>query len=384
MPRFAFIDTPAALQQFLDGIASANSIALDTEFIREKTYYPRLCLVQLAAAGEIACIDPLALEDLGPLWKRLADPETVVLLHAGRQDLEVIFQASGSIPARVFDTQIAAALCGYGDQTGYATLVRDIVGVDLDKSMTRADWAHRPLSQDALEYAADDVRHLHVLQEHLAQRLEQLGRTDWLAPELEALVEPSQYRPEPANAWRRIRAAAKLKPKEVAILRALAEWREHEAMRVDRPRQWLLKDDTLVFIAQRPPKNLAALISVRGVEEGFASRNGETLLKIIEAARGAPPPDDLPQMRERLTAAEEALTDLLMAALKAIATANELAPASIANRKEIERLVRGDRNLDILKGWRRAAAGLKLVDVLEGRLGMMARDGGVAFVSGSD
>lgn len=384
MPRFAFIDTPAALQQYLDDTLSARVIALDTEFIREKTYYPRLCLIQVAANEQIACIDPLVLDDLEPLWQRLADPETLVLLHAGRQDLEVIFQASGKIPAPVFDTQIAAALCGYGDQTGYAALVRDIAGVELDKSMTRADWARRPLPSDALEYAADDVRYLHALHAHLSERLEKLGRSGWLAPELEALTEPSQYAPDPAGAWRRIRAAAKMKPKEVAILRALAEWREREAMRVDRPRQWLLKDDVLIFIAQRPPKNLAALIAVRGVEEGFVSRHGEALLALIEAARETPPPPDLPQMRERLTTTEEVQTDLLMAALRAIAAENELAPASIANRREIERLVRGDRDLDVLRGWRLAAAGTRLVDILEGRLAMIATPGGVRFAAVND
>ena len=380
MSRFAFIDTTAGLAQYLDDIASASTIALDTEFIREKTYFPRLCLVQLAANDQVACIDPLVLDDLSPLWKRLADPATQVLLHAGRQDLEVIFQASGGIPASVFDTQVAASLCGYGDQTGYAALVRDILGVELDKSMTRADWSRRPLSADALEYAADDVRYLHALHAHLVERLAARGRSEWLAPELESLTEPSQYNPDPAGAWRRIRAATKLRPREAAVLRALAEWREREAMRVDRPRQWLLKDDVLVFIAQRPPQNLAALLAVRGVEEGFASRHGEALLALVESARKAEPPQDLPQLRERLTPVEEAHADLLMAALKAIAAENELAAASIANRKEIEALVRGDRDLGLLRGWRRAAAGLKLIDILEGRLGMIATSAGIGFL----
>ncbi len=383
MPQFAFIDTAPALRAFLDDTATANVVALDTEFIREKTYYPRLCLLQVAADERIACIDPLVLQeaDLAPLWNRLAGPGTLVLLHAGRQDLEVIFQASGRIPASVFDTQIAAALCGHGDQVGYATLVRDILGIEVDKSMTRADWSRRPLPNEALEYAADDVRYLHALYTHFDTRLEGLGRRAWLQPEVAALVAPSQYEPDPANAWRRIRAAAKMKPKEVAVLRALAEWREREAMRVDRPRQWLLKDDALVFIAQRPPKNVAALIAVRGVEEGFASRHGETLLSLIETARQAQPPSDLPQMRERLTPAEEAQTDLLMAALKAIAAENELAPASISSRKEIERLVRGDRDIDLLRGWRLAAAGARLLDVLEARAALMAAHDGVQLVT---
>lgn len=379
--RFSFIDTPDALSQFLDETADARVLALDTEFIREKTYYPRLCLVQVAAGERIACIDPLVIEDLGPLWRRLADPDTLVLLHAGRQDIEVMYQACKVIPAPVFDTQIAAALCGYADQTGYAALVRDVLGVELDKSMTRADWSRRPLPAEALDYAADDVRYLHAVYEHLLERLRALGREDWLAPEFEALTHPAQYEVDPAEAWRRIRAAARMKPREVAVLRALAEWRENEAMRADRPRQWILKDDVLIFMAQRPPKNMAALLNVRGVEEGFAARHGEKLLAAIEAARDAAPPENLPEMRERLTPAQEAHADLLMAALKAIAADNDLAPASIANRKEIERLVRGDRNLDVLRGWRKAAAGSKLLDVLQGRVALMTAPEGVRFLS---
>lgn len=380
MSQFTFIDTPDALAAFLDTIPPGGTIALDTEFMRERTYYAQLCLVQVAVNDTIACIDPLALKDLDAFWARLADPDTSILLHAGRQDLEVIFQACGKIPAPVFDTQLAAALCGFGDQVGYANLVKDVLGITLDKSMTRADWSRRPLSSEALAYAADDVRHLHALHDHLVTRLRSLGRESWLQPELDALVEPEQYKPDPADAWRRIRAAAKLKPREVSVLRALAEWREREAIRVDRPRKWLLKDDVLVFLSQRPPRDLAALMAVRGIEEGFASRHGETILKIIAQAGQAEPPADLPRMKERLTPTQEAQADLLMAALKAIAASNELAAASIANRKEIEQLVRGKHDIDLLRGWRRKAAGETLLGVLEGRTALLASGEGLQFV----
>lgn len=379
---FTFIDTPGALQDFLDDVPSGETIALDTEFMRERTYYAQLCLVQIAAGDRIACIDPLAIDDLGALWDRLADPGTLVLLHAGRQDIEVIFQACGKVPAPVFDTQLAAALCGYGDQVGYANLVKDVLGASVDKSMTRADWSRRPLSRDALDYAAEDVRHLHALHAHLVDRLRALGRESWLEPEFEALTDAAQYEPDAAAAWRRIRAAAKLKPREVAILAALAEWREREAIRANRPRKWLLKDDVLVFMAQRPPRNLGELMAVRGVEEGFASRHGEALLNVMQAARQAEPPAGLPTMRDRLTPVQEARADLLMAALKAIAARNELAAASIANRKEIERLVRGDRDIDLLRGWRRKAAGETLLDVDEGRVALLAGTEGIRFVAG--
>lgn len=383
MASFEFIDTPGALHRFLERSATAHSIALDTEFIREKTYYAKLCLVQIAAGEHIACIDPLAIENLEPLWERLESPETLVLLHAGRQDLEVIFQASGRIPEPVFDTQIAAALCGYGDQTGYGALVKTVLDIELDKSMSRADWARRPLPADALDYAADDVRHLHALHEHLVARLAALGRESWLAPELAGLTNPAHYSPDPAEAWRRIRGTARLKPKEIAILKSLAEWREQEAMRLDRPRQWLLKDDTLVFLAQRPPRNTAELAAVRGIDERFVGHNGEALVHLIAHARNSVPPEDLPVDKPRLTPAQEAQTDLLMAALRAIAEENSLAPASIANRKELERLVRGERELDVLSGWRRAAAGERLLDIAEGRIAISASSDGLRFLPAS-
>lgn len=380
MSRFLFINTADALNAFLADTSDAGLIGLDTEFMREKTYYPKLCLIQVNIKGSIACIDPLALEDLAPLWERLEDPGTLVLLHAGRQDLEVIFQASGRIPAPVFDTQIAAALCGYGEQTGYGALVRDVLGVELDKSMSRADWARRPLPGAALDYAADDVAHLHALHEHLVERLRALGRETWLIPELEALTDPAQYAPDPSESWRRIRGAARLKPKQISVLRALAEWREQEAMRVDRPRQWLLKDETLLFLSQRPPRNTAELASVRGVDERFVGRNGEALVHLIERAREQEPPANLPVDKVRLTPAQEAQADLLMAALRSLAEDSALAPASIANRKELERLVRGERELDVLRGWRKAAAGERLLAVAEGHLGLLATPEGIRFL----
>lgn len=380
MAAFEFIDTPGALHRFLERTADERVFALDTEFIREKTFYAKLCLVQVRAGEHIACVDPLAIENLEPLWERLEAPETLILLHAGRQDLEVIFQASGRIPEPVFDTQIAAALCGYGDQVGYAALVRTVLGIDLDKSMTRADWARRPLPPDALDYAAEDVRYLHELHDHLVERLRELGRENWLAPELASLTDPANYSPDAGDAWRRIRGAARLKPKEVAILKALAEWREQEAIRLDRPRQWLLKDDTLIFLAQRPPRNMAELAAVRGIDERFVGRNGEALIHLIEHAKNAAPPEDLPVDKPRLTPGQEAQTDLLMAALRAIAEDAALAPASIASRKDLERLVRGERDLDLLHGWRLAAAGERLLAVIEGRLALAATPEGLRFL----
>lgn len=379
MGRFTFIDTESQLAAFCKQAASASILAVDTEFMRERTYYPRLCLLQVATPEHIACIDPLALGSLAPLWKLFENPECVKILHAARQDIEVIYQASGAILAPVFDTQVAAALCGYGDQIGYANLVEEILGVQLDKSMTRTDWSRRPLPQDALEYAADDVRHLFDVQKHLVKRLEDHGRLEWLEPEMLSLLDKQQYEPDSSQAWRRVKGVQRLKPRQVARLQKLAEWREEEAMRADRPRQWIIKDEALVFMSQRPPRTKEEIAGVRGVEEKTARKFADTILEALQAGEKADPPTDLPGRKHKLDPGQEAQLDMLMAALRKLAADAELAPASIASRKDLEKLVRGDMDTPVLKGWRKAAAGDRLLDVLAGRISLRATGDELSF-----
>lgn len=379
MSRFTLIETSSALRDFLELARPAERIMLDTEFIREKTYYPKLCLIQLAADEHIACIDPLKVDDLQLLWDFLAEPTRTKVFHAGRQDMEIIRQAGDLLPMPVFDTQVAAALCGYGDQVGYANLVKEILGIELDKSMTRTDWSTRPLSMDALDYAADDVRYLGEVERHLRERLEELNRLHWLEPEMASLTDPATYEVDPSNAWRRIRGARRLKPKQVSVLQALAAWREEEAMKRDRPRKWILKDDAMVFMAQRPPNSIAAIAAVRGIEDRFVERNGEALLQLIESAKDREPPADLPVDKERLSPTQDAQVDVLMGVLRNAAAEAELSPASLGTRKDLERLVRGETSLDILKGWRRAAVGDLLLEVLSGKVGLRCRENGLVI-----
>ena len=372
MARHLLIDTTQKLHDFIDRTGHAGRLGIDTEFMREKTYYPKLCLVQLATEDQIACIDPLAIPDLSELWDWITDPSMLKVLHSGRQDLEVVFQASGRILAPVFDTQIAAALCGHGDQVGYANLVQERLGIELDKSMTRTDWSRRPLPQEALDYAAEDVRHLFTLQDQLVETLDQRGRLGWLEPEFDALLDESNYRVDTSCAWRRVKGSQRLKPRQLARLAAMADWRETEAMRLDRPRQWLVKDDALVFMAQRPPKSVDDIAKVRSVDDKTAQRHGEAILKAIESGENAEPPSDSGSMKTRLTAAEDAQLDLLMAVLKKTAAEIELSSASLSSRKELEKLVRGERDTPVLKGWRKAAVGDLLLDVLEGKVALRA------------
>ncbi|MGM0671585.1 MAG: ribonuclease D, partial [Pseudomonadota bacterium] len=225
MHDHGLIETPEALRGFLDTIAGTDWIALDTEFMREKTYYPRLCLIQLATLDQIACVDPLKL-DIHLLEPLLFDAGVTKVFHSASQDLEVLYRELGRVPTPVFDTQIAASMLGYGEQVGYANLVKAVLDRDLDKSQTRTDWSRRPLSEQQIRYAADDVRFLATVFMRLLHELESHERMHWLRPEMEALSNPALYEPDPENAWKRVSGAKRLKPRERGVLKAVAAWRE--------------------------------------------------------------------------------------------------------------------------------------------------------------
>ena len=361
---FQYIDTPAALETLCAKLKGQPWIAVDTEFMRERTYYPELCLVQVATDEVVACIDPLALPSLKPLLEVMLDPNTVKVLHAARQDLEIFYNLAGRVPAPVFDTQVVARFLGLPDQAGYGAVVQTLLGITLDKSHARTDWMRRPLPPAALEYAADDVRHLRNLYKKLQTELASRGRTSWAEPELKALSDEKLYKPDPENAWQRIRSIQRMKPKAATLARPLAAWRERTAIAENRPRQWVLKDEALMDLAKQQPADLASLAAVRGVGDGLAKRHGAELLKILGDSAGKAPE------RERaptaLTARQDALVDALYAVLRLKAAAGDVSPASLANRAELERLVRGERDLEIVKDWRLAMAGQALLDFLGG------------------
>lgn len=369
----AVITDNEGLQDFVARIRRDAWVAVDTEFMRERTYYPKLCLIQLATASELACVDPLAIADLSPLTALWADETVTKVFHAASQDLEVLLQDSGEIPRPVFDTQIAATLLGYPDQVGYARLVAEQLEVSLDKSHTRADWSKRPLSDQELGYAADDVRYLARLYPALDADLRRRGRRDWLDAEFRGLVEPARYRPDPDAAWRRVRGGQRLRPAQRRVLAQLAAWREREAMAADRPRGWILKDDALLALAQKRPRDRAGLERVRGLPDALKKRHGERLLELIARAPDQPAPAGLEEPPQTpLPADRQPLVDLLMAGLRERAAVEDIAVAALASRKELERLVGGERDLPVLSGWRRQAAGQALLDLLEGRRALRA------------
>ncbi|HEV7164610.1 MAG TPA: ribonuclease D [Gammaproteobacteria bacterium] len=372
--EYQYIDTPAALAELCSRLQGQAWIAVDTEFMRERTYYPELCLVQVATDDLVACIDPLALPSLEPLLAVFLDARTVKVLHAARQDLEIFFHMAGRVPAPVFDTQVAARFLGLPDQAGYGAVVQSMLGITLDKSHARTDWARRPLSAAALDYAADDVRHLRNLYHKILADLAARDRASWVEPELKALVDEKLYRPDPDNAWHRVRGVQRLKPKTLTLMKSLAAWRERTAMSENRPRQWILKDESMMDLARQLPSDLESLAAVRGVGDSLAKRHGTELLKMLKADGEASAEERHPR-ETPLKPEQEALVDALNALLRINAAKGDVSAASLANRAELEKLVRGERELPLLKDWRLEMAGRQLLEFLEGRHVLSAAGG---------
>jgi ribonuclease D len=342
-------------------LAGAEAIALDTEFLRERTYRAELCLLQIADTNHAVCIDPLALGDLRPLAPALA-AGPVKVMHASRQDIEVLMPATG-LTQPVFDTQIAAALAGLPAQIGYAELVRRMLGVVLGKAHTRTDWSHRPLTAEQIAYALDDVRYLPPLEERLTAELARLGRSAWLAEELAALNDPGTYTVEPDAAWQRVRGLHGLDAARARLARELAAWRERRAIERNRPRGWILDDASLREIVLTVPRSLRALGAVRGLPAGVVKHCGE---QILERIRAADLPNELPpvNLRGRPDPAKAAVLKQLSAIHRDVAADLALSPEVLATRRDLERLADGQRDVPLLRGWRRAILGERLLAAL--------------------
>ncbi len=359
----AFIDTPEALARFVDTLGQPPKLALDTEFARDRTYFPRLCLVQIATTEYIGLIDALAIDDLSQLTKLWANPATTIVLHAAAQDLEVLLHRTGVLPAQLFDTQIAAALAGHDAQTGYATLVKAELGLTLAKSHTRTDWQKRPLAPGALDYAADDVRYLLALYTHLSDAIRATGREQWLVEDCERQNDAERYRPQPDQALRFVRGLDGLNPETVAVAARLAAWRERTAMSSDRPRRWILADKTLVEIAERQPADMAALEAVDSLSKRTRERHAKAL---IHAIHGHDQPEAIhtPEPAPRLTAAERQRVKKGMRILRQMAETLELPSATLGARADVEALVRGRRDTKLENGWRADVVGRPIAEAI--------------------
>ncbi len=357
-------------------------VAFDAEFMRERTYYARLCLAQIATPDQCFVIDPVAIEDLGPLFDLLNDASVQKVVHAGSQDLEIVFQRTGRVPAPVFDTQLAAAVAGFPLQVSYAALAQELLGETLPKSHRYSDWCRRPLLKEQLDYAEDDVRHLIPLYEELTRRLESKGRLEWIRSDLERLSDPSAYEVDERRSYLRVKGRSRLDRRGLGVLREIAAWREQEARRRDVPRKWVLQDESLIEVARRRPSTRDELEGVRGLSERLRSSAAERLLGAVRI--GVTLPDDELPRREQGTAErhDAAVVDLLSAVLRSVARKHGVAVQSLATRDEVERLAAGEREgLPLLEGWRREHAGDELLAVLEGRRTVRVDSGGITVES---
>lgn len=361
------------LAALCDRLRTETFVTVDTEFMRERTYWPELCLVQLASDAEVALVDTLAPGlDLAPLGALLADPAVTKVFHAARQDVEIFLLKFDAVPAPLFDTQVAAMVAGYGDQVSYDGLCRSLAGAQIDKAHRFSDWSARPLSAAQMAYAAADVTHLRRIYRALDEKLRREGRLAWVAEEMAALTDPATYRQDPEAAWERLRPRTGNR-RFLGVLRALAAWREREAQRINIPRQRLVKDETLLEIAATMPETVPDLARARGISEGFAKgRSGTGLLAAVTAAK-ALPDDALPEAPKDRAGppASPALVALLKVLLAAKSEEHHVAPKLLASSEDLDRLAAGDgAEVPALHGWRRDVFGEAALALKAGRLAL--------------
>jgi ribonuclease D len=373
------ITRTAELEQIVERLSRQDFVAVDTEFMRENTYWPDLCLIQIASTDEAAAIDPKADVDLSPLLSLLVENEEVLkVFHAGGQDLEIIHNLTGKVPHPLFDTQIAAMALGHGEQVGYSNLIESMLGHSIDKGARFTDWSRRPLDKRQIDYAIADVTHLANVFPKLLNRLRKTGRGGWLDEEMERLADPSSFAFEPEDAWKRLKLPSR-NPAVLGRLKALAAWRETEARSKNLPRGRIVKDDTLGELAAHPPKTQDDLSRVRGLSAGWKTNEiGVRLMAALETAKPLDPnemPDREPR-RPGLTKEGALVADLLKLLLKIRAKEAGVAPRLIARSDELEALAAGVRNgLNILQGWRFEEFGRDAVDLVEGRLAFGIENG---------
>jgi ribonuclease D len=370
MTTIQYINTAEKLKALCENIQKAPWLALDTEFLREKTYYPKFCLLQIATPDWVACVDPIALPDLGELFEAIYDPAIVKVFHSCHQDLEIFYQLTGKVPGPLFDTQVAAPLLGYQDNPGYAMLVSSLLNVNLNKAHTRADWSKRPLSEAEIQYAADDVIYLCQIYQIMLQKLEALGRAGWLKQDFAELENPSNYQVLPKQAWLKIRGKNKLTGKQLAIVQALAEWRETTAQAENRPKTWLLRDELVFDMAKLQPETVAELAAIRSINERTVSRYGRQLCELIAAAKkNEPKPLQQKDRAAKKSQQHEAILDIFTALVRIRAEENSLNPTILATRKDLEVLLfNEEEDCPLLHGWRYSMAGKELVGLLKGEL----------------
>ncbi len=367
------ITTTFQLSQFCKSLKGVEYVTVDTEFMRERTYWPKLCLVQLGGPKEAVAVDALAEGiDLRPLYDLLADPKILKVFHAARQDIEIFFNATGKVPAPMFDTQVAAMVCGFGEAASYETLASQLAKAKIDKSSRFTDWARRPLTDKQVAYALGDVTHLRKVYEALKKLLEKSGRSDWVREDMAVLTDPATYAVDPYELWKRLKLRAN-KPIVRAMARELVAWRELEAQRLDVPRGRVMKDETLMEVAHHMPLSADELSRTRGLSQGYAdSRQGEEILAAVRRVKDMPP-DSYPSAETRRTVPNGAgaVLDLLRVLLKQVSEEKGVASKLVASADDLEAIaVEDEPDVKVLQGWRRELFGNDALALKRGELAL--------------
>ncbi len=365
---FEVINTTQDLEAFVGKISETKWLAIDTEFLREKTYYAKLCLVQVEADGHRACIDPLAIEDLSAFAELMHNPDITKVLHAAHQDLEILLQITGKMPAPIFDTQTAASVLGIGDQMGYARLVESMLGVSLAKTQSRTDWAKRPLRDVQLEYAIDDVRYLAQIYPLMIEQLESQNRLNWLDNDFAKATNPQTYAMNSEERWKKVKGNQVLKRPQLAVLKELAAWREERAEQSDRPRKWILSDDILLDMARQQPSTAADIKEIRGINPDRSQKHHDTWLELIKKGK-AIPEAEWPELARanKPSPNQNALIDLLMLVIQIQAKQHKITAAVIATRKRVADMVLAGET-SISDDWRGALVNDEIAAVIAGEL----------------
>lgn len=377
-----YVETQTELEKLVADLEGSEVLAIDTEFLREKTYYAKLCLIQINNGSIQAIIDPLRVHNLKVLAPIMEDDGCVKVFHSGSQDIEILYHEIGVMPAPLFDTQMAAALMGFPLQVGYGPLVHAICGVKLAKADGYTDWSRRPLTDNQLKYALDDVVYLPQMYEHMIKTLEGQGRSQWLKDDFAALGSIEKYELDPMDAWRKVKRVASLNRPQLAVARELAAWREREARTRNLPRKWIVPDEALVEVARKSPKSIDRLLEVRGLNSKLTTKSARSVLEAVKRGRECDP-EDYPSIPKRPGGEPQikGAVELLSSVVELRAHESGVAVPVLASHDDLVRLVHGRRDeCDVLKGWRYELVGRELCDVMDGKLALCVVNGKVQLM----
>ncbi len=372
-----FITDQAELEAFAKRALDSSVLAIDTEFLREKTYYARLCLLQMQTDDETIIVDPFAVSDLGVLAPLFQSSSIMKIVHSGRQDLEILNREVGLLPQPLFDTQVAAALLGHTQQIGYGSLVSAVCGVQLAKMDSFTDWSRRPLSASQISYAADDVIYLPQLYHTMTDELERLGRIHWLDPDFAALIDPALYVDDPRDRYRRLKRVGQLSRRQLSAAREVAAWREKRARDRDIPRKWVMTDEQVVEACKREARTIDSLFMVRGLSDRLSTGDARTVVRCI--CRGLDlEPDKWPKSDHVAYGGDvnvDAVLDAMTALVRLRARQNNIAFQTLASHSDLVKVAHGHKDAEILRGWRREIVGAELLEFLAGRISLSVQEG---------